>query len=572
MTPPTAPAPRAARPRGADAAVLAGLAVLCALVYGRVHAFPFLDFDDPHFTTGNPMVRDGLTWRGLLWALSTFHTANWHPLTWLSHQLDMALFGGWAGGHHATSAVLHTANALLLFLALRRLTGARWRSAAVAALFAAHPLHVESVAWVSERKDLLAALFFLLALLAYPRSLAAGPPRLAAPLALLALGLLAKPTVVTLPLVLLVLDRWPLGRVTGASAARRAIAEKAPLLLLGGAGALLAVVAQHSAGAVQPLSAFTLGARWRNAALSAISYLEKTVLPRDLAVFYPHPGDAAPLVPALLALAALALVSVAAWRLRARRPWLLAGWLWFAVTIAPVIGLVQVGEQALADRYTYLPLVGVFVALVWGLAAAAGESPRRRAAASVAFLAVLALLAVAARRQVSHWESGVRLFTHARDVLAEESPRVLLSLAIALDLEGRKEEGLRTLQRYLELQPDDARARFVAGTTLLASGRLREAVRELAAAVRLSPADAAYRSELGFALALLGSKAAAERHLREAVRLRPADPVLRNRLGCVLAESGRASAAAAEFREALRLEPGYAEAAANLRLLRGEGN
>ena len=340
----------------------------------------FLTFRRPGYVFQNPPVRRGLSWAGLVWAATTFHAANWHPLTWLSHMLDCQLFGLNARAHHLTSLLLHGANTVGLFVVWRRLTGATWRPALVAALFALHPLHVESVAWMAERKDVLSTWFGILTLGAYARYVES--PRLSRYLwvvALFALALLAKPMLVTLPFVLLLLDYWPLRRAVGW---RGLVLEKVPLLVLSLAACVMTFLAQIAGGTVASLERVPLAARLSNALLAYVAYLRKAVWPVDLAIYYPHSGRDVPLWQPLAAGVLLLAVTVLAVALRRRRPALLVGWLWYLGMLVPVIGLVQVGTQSMADRYSYLPLVGVFVALAWRcwrpLPAGAGAGPGRR--------------------------------------------------------------------------------------------------------------------------------------------------------------------------------------------------
>jgi len=391
--------------------VALALFVATLLLYAPSGRFAFLNYDDDVYVTANEGVRGGLSAAGLRWAFTTGHAANWHPLTWLSHQLDVTLFGLDAGAHHRTNAVLHALNAALAFLALRALTGAPLRSALAAALFAWHPLRVEAVAWVAERKELLATACGLACLLAYASwARRGGAPRLALAWTFLALGLLAKPMLVTLPFVLLLLDRWPLGRGAGAARWR----EKLPFLLLALASAAVTWSVQRAGGALGPLESVGPGTRLANAALATALYLGKTLVPTGLAVFHPHPalgGGPAPLAVAL-ALAALAACTALAFRARRRVPAVWTGWLWFTGTLVPVLGLVQVGLQGWAERYTYLPSLGLGLALVWGLAALAERAHAERAALAGA-LAVLALAGLGTLRQLATWRDSRTLFTHA---------------------------------------------------------------------------------------------------------------------------------------------------------------
>lgn len=392
---------------GGSLAILTVLAFLPSLANG------FVLIDDPFYVTANREVLKGITREGLAWALTANVVNNWHPLTVLSHMLDVEVFGLAAAGHHLTSLLLHLASVLLLFEVLRRTTGALYRSALVAALFAVHPTRAESVAWVAERKDVLSGLFWMLALLAYVHY-ARRPSRgryLLVALAM-ALGLAAKPMLVTLPCVLLLLDLWPLER----RELGRLILEKIPLFVLSAASSLTTLHYQKTS--LAPLEALPWDLRFANAAVSYVAYLGKAFLPRDLAVFYPFP-QTIPLGQTLGAVALLAALTILAVRRVRESPWLLVGWLWFLGTLVPVIGLVQVGRQAMADRYTYLPCIGLFLAVVWGMA----ELVERRAALrpALAVCAVLAVLVLTAltQGQVRHWQDSVTLFRHALAVTGD---------------------------------------------------------------------------------------------------------------------------------------------------------
>lgn len=375
-------------------AVYALLAAVTLAVYAQVHDFEFVNVDDPIYVTDNPQVQAPLSATGVAWAFTNAHSGNWQPLTWLSHMLDYQVFGLRAGGHHLVNVLFHVLNALLLFEVLRRMTrddassDGLWRSAAVAALFALHPLHVESVAWVAERKDVLSTLFWLLtmaAYLGYVRRPSYG--RYAWVLAAFALGLMAKSMLVTLPCALLLLDYWPLRRARRAS---RLVAEKAPLFALSAAFSAVAVMAQHRGESLMSLEAYPL--RWRaaNAVVTYVHYLRETVWPTGLAAYYPHPKSALPLWHVAAAGVAILALTVLAVHWRKRRPYLLVGWLWYVGTLVPVIGLVQIGTQGMADRYTYVPSIGVFIALVWGLAELAGRLRIPGKATAAALCAVLA--------------------------------------------------------------------------------------------------------------------------------------------------------------------------------------
>jgi hypothetical protein len=408
--------------------LLAGalLALLAVALYAPTARHGFVNLDDDAYVVLNPRVNAGLRAANVAWAFTGTACSNWHPLTWISHMLDVQLYGLMPRGHHLTNVALHAANTVLLLLLWRGLTGSLWRSALVAALFAVHPLHVESVAWIAERKDLLSTLLGLLAALAYLGHLRRPRPVAhALALCLFALALMAKPMLVTLPLLLLVLDVWPLGRLGGPAgrraALRRLVVEKAPWAALSLGSAAITLSVQSASGAVRPGDVFPVSERLANALVSGVAYAGAALWPARLAVYYPHPGGSLPAWQGAVAAALLAAASAAAWRAARRRPHLAAGWLWFLLSLAPVIGIVQVGTQARADRYTYLPLTGLFVALAWSLPRAA-RAPRsaRRTAASAA--AVVALLALAARIQTAYWRDSLTLLGRALDVVSDGHP------------------------------------------------------------------------------------------------------------------------------------------------------
>jgi tetratricopeptide (TPR) repeat protein len=495
-------------------------------LYSPVRHFDFVNYDDPDYTTANSHVRQGLTTQGLQWALTSRDAANWFPVTWVSHMLDCQFFGLDSGWHHLDNVLLHALAAVLLCIFVQRATGSLGRGALVAFLFALHPLHVESVAWVAERKDVLSACFWFLTLWAYVRY--AEHPTLGRYLAVAAafcLGLMAKPMLVSLPLVLLLLDFWPLGRLSKLRA--RAIWEKAPLFVFSGVVAAITYAVQDRAGAVKALSGLPLEIRLENALLSYVIYIFKTFLPLRLAVFYPYPPD----FPAWQVLGAGLLLTgittlVILWRRSA--PYLLTGWGWFLVTLVPVIGLVQVGGQARADRYMYIPMVGLLVMLVWGT----GKTLEKRKVLA-ALLAAAACLACAVPTwlQIGYWQNSETLFRHALAVTEDNSV------------------ANHNLGSYLMASPD----------------RLPEAIPYLEAAIRIDPASAPAHTDLGSALAKMpGRFPEAIAQFQAAVRLAPDAPIPHNNLGSALTEAGHLPEAIAEFQTALRLDPSYDEALRNL--------
>jgi tetratricopeptide (TPR) repeat protein len=492
-------------------------------VYAQVRHFDFVNYDDPDYTTANVHVRQGLTVEGLKWALTSRDAANWFPATWVSHMLDCQFFGLASGWHHLHNVLLHALAAIFLCIFLERATGARWRSALVAFLFVLHPLHVESVAWVAERKDVLSAVFWFLALCAYVWY-AEHPhwSRYLAVVLALCLGLMAKPMVVTLPLVLLLLDYWPLGRLPHAW--RKAIWEKLPLLALSGIAAAITLLVQEHAGAVKALPLIT---RLENATLSYALYIQKTFWPSRLAVFYPYPQHFA-FFPVFAAGLLLAAITVAAIMLRHRLPYLLTGWSWFVITLVPVIGLVQVGGQSHADRYMYIPMVGLLITLVWG---AAEFLEKFRVQASAVPLAAAACLACAALswKQAGYWRNSETLFRHA-----------------------------------LSVTTDNSVANHNLGNYLMSTGRLNEAIPYLETAVGIDPNSVPSHTDLGSALAQSGQLKQAIAQFEQAIELAPDAPIPHNNLGSALTQAGRLPDAIAEFQTALRLDPGYEEARRNL--------
>ena len=552
--------PEPALGRRADVWICLALLAASLAVYAPVRHFDFVNFDDPEYVRDNPHVRAGLTPEGIAWAFTSTESANWFPVTRLSHMLDAQLFRMRAGPQHLVSVVFHALGALCLFAFLRRSTGARWPSAFVAMLFAVHPAHVESVAWVAERKDVLCALFWFLALWAYARyAERRGAGRYLLVLLPFCLGLMSKPMIVTLPLVLLLLDVWPLGR-------RPALGEKLPFFALAAAGAVVTYLVQRGSGAVEALGAFPFGLRVENALVSYVIYAAKTFWPTRLAVFYPYPSQV-PLWQAGLAALALAGITIAVLRSLRSRPYLAAGWLWYLVTLAPVIGLVQVGAQARADRYLYVPMVGLCIMLAWGTADWLGHAPRfRRAVAAAAAAACLSSAALAAA-QVRHWRDSQALFEHA---LAVTDGNYLAhhNLGVALaEMPGRLPEAIAHYRAALAIRPDSARAHTDLGNALAKlPGRALEAVAEYRAALRISPDYAVPHNDLGNTLAgIPGRLPEAIAEYRAALGIDPGYAAAHNNLGFALAQvPGRLPEAIAEYRAALGIDPDYAAAHANL--------
>jgi Flp pilus assembly protein TadD len=556
--------------------LLALLLAALAVAYRDAGRLALLSQDDDVFVVDNPRVAGGLTAANVRWSLTALDLTNWYPLTWLSHQATVQLFGMRPAAHHLVNLLLHALASALLLAALWRMTGAAVRSAAVAALFALHPLHVESVAWVAERSDVLAGALWAATLLAY-----AGwarrpvPSRRAAVVLSFCLALLSKATAVTLPLVLLLLDVWPLGRSTlsggGGAPGRRAfpalLGEKVPLLLLSAGASTLTVIAQSRSAAVQPLARYPLWTRLCNAPIAAVAYLKAAVVPTGLAFFYPHPGRSVSVAAAAGAGLLLLGITAAALGLRRARPSLPVGWLWYLVTLAPVIGVVQVGTQARADRYTYLPLLGVFVAACWALPAPRRSGGRGTALASAALLLLVPALVVATARQVRYWESSERLFERALQV-SGESEFLHYNLGVVLARQGRGEEAIAHYRAALRADPSLVEAHVNLGAALAERGDLAEAVEHYREAVRLDPGQEGAWFDLGFDLDRLGDLTGAAAAYRRALELSPGSAEGHANLGAVYAELGRLDEAAASLERALRLHPTLAVAHYRLGVVR----
>ena len=589
------------------------LAAIIWVVFGQTLGHEFVNYDDDFYVYENPAVTQGLTLQGIIWAFTHVHCSNWHPLTWVSHMLDCQFYGLSPGGHHLTNILLHTATAILLFLILRQMTGALWRSAFVAAVFAIHPLRVESVAWVAERKDVLSGLFFMLTIGAYVRyarcvtgdkwqvtrtaasdrapgpsrvtrlpaeALAkAGHPSLFYCLVLLffALGLMCKPMLVTLPLVLLLLDYWPLGRVTGGEwrvtgekkgkpstlnpQLSTLLLEKLPLLGLAVASCVVTIFAQHEA--IQSSEKFSLPLRVGNAAISYVAYLGQMFWPSGLAVLYPFaPGDVG-VSKVVLSLVLLAGISGGVFVLRRRRPYFLTGWLWYLIMLAPVIGIVQVGAQARADRYTYLPQIGLYLLLTWAAADLCAGWRHRRVVLGGGSTIILMALIFCARAQTAYWRNSESLWTHT---LACTSDNFIghNNLGIALLKTGNVDEAMVHYQMALEINPDFAEAHNNLGNFLFQKGSVDEAMVHYQKALEINPDYAEAHYNLGYALLKMGNVDEAIAHLQKALQINPDYAEAHNNLGYALIQKGSVDEATAHFQKALQINPDYADAHNNL--------
>jgi len=462
--------------------LLGALLVLATLLlYGPVTHHEFLDYDDSQYVTKNIHVSTGLNLGNVVWAFTSFHESNWHPLTWLSHMVDCQLFGLNSGPHHFVNVALHAANVLLLFLLLQRATGARWRSFIVAALFALHPLNVETVAWVAQRKSLLSTLFSLLTIAAYGWYV--GRPDCKKYLVVVvafSLALMSKPMAVSLPLVLLLLDYWPLGRYKDLPFRRKWVRlsmEKLPLLLMSAASSVVTMVAQRAGGAVADTSALPLSVRLGNAIVSYVAYIGKTVWPAKLSVFYPHPEHSLPWSDVVAATVILVTITMAVLYFHIAR-YLAMGWFLFVITLIPVIGIVQVGHQAMADRYAYVPCIGLFIIIAWGLSDVVDATAITRVVPVVAALCLILAFAAATTRYLQYWQSGVKLFTQAAIVAGRPDPALEEALADAMVSAGRYDEAYRHYGEACVLRPNYAFCHYAMAEILFNRHQLRDALEQ----------------------------------------------------------------------------------------------
>jgi tetratricopeptide (TPR) repeat protein len=555
------------------------LAAVILTVFWQVEHYQFVNYDDDVYVTDNPHVRTGLQGEAVIWAFTTVHAGFWIPLTWLSYMLDYEFYGLNPGGFHLTNVLLHLVNALLLYLLLSRMTGARWRSAFVAGIFALHPLQVESVAWVTERKDVLSTLFWMLTLVAYLRYVER--PRTTGYLVLLAafsLGLMAKPMLVTLPFVLFLLDFWPLHRlgpsasppVTKSKECGKSILpltpfsplfwEKVPLLVLAATASVLAYFTQEMGGAVRSLGGWPLNLRIANALVSYVTYLAKAIWPNRLAVFYPYP-EAIPLWQAAGAGFLLVALSILVIRARHRFPYLVVGWLWFLTTLLPVIGLVQVGLQAMADRFTYVPIIGLTIIVGWGVPDLLAQYRSRLVVLAVSATIVLSVLTARSWVQVQHWRNSTVLFEHALQV-TQDNFLAHNNLGAELFDQGKVHEAIDHYYQAVQIRPDYDRAYFNLGNAFAELGDIDAARRYYSKAPSFKPAEA--HNNLGRAFAIQGRLEDAIANYLEALSLKPDLAEAYNNMGNVLARQGKFAEAIDYFSRALALDPDLAEAHDNL--------
>jgi tetratricopeptide (TPR) repeat protein len=604
------PRSRATTFRRPDLLILLGLAVMTFAIYAQVIGHQFITLDDDGYIKENGMVNRGVTLAGVAWAFTAFDQGNWHPLTWIAHMIDSQLFGMNAGGHLLVNALIHVANTLLVFWFLLRTTHARWPSALVAALFALHPLHVESVAWAAERKDTLSTFFGLLSLIAYARyAEARSNGRYGWTAITLALGLLAKPMLVTWPFVMLLLDYWPLRRFDLTS--RKDVAtklwpllrEKLPLFAIVAASAVITSLAQSHGGTVRTFQEFPFALRLANALASYAKYVLLTFWPNDLAVYYPYTTAGTPAWQIICAAFLLIGITAFCFFQRKIRPYLVVGWLWFLGTLVPVIGIVQVGGQTMADRYFYIPSIGLFIVIAFGLTDVVRSwrvAPSLRTGIAVA---VLLILATVTNAQIHRWSDSFTLFKHtlavtppnlmiennlgsalSRRGLHDEAGAhfakaleimpahydsllydALLNMGITRFYQNRLPEAIEYCQSALGVRPDAPKAHDLLGMALAMQGHGEAALDEIRHAAELAPNDADIQKDLGVTLARLGRIPESIDHFHEALQLNPYNASAHNNLGLSLLQSGKPGESIPEFEAALRLNPELQGAADNLR-------
>ncbi len=538
------------------------------MVFGQTRHHEFINFDDDIYVTQNSPVTAGLTGHGFLWAFTHVDHANYHPLTTLSHMVDYQLFGSKAGGHHVTNVVIHAATAICLFLVLRAMTGEMWCAAFVAFVFALHPVRVESVAWVAERKDVLSGFFFMLTVGAYTRY--QKKPSVTSYLLMLVayiLGLLSKPMLVTLPFILLLLDYWPLRRIDFrapdfSKKARRLLIEKTPFFVLSLIGCIVTMKAQSDV--IHRASVVSMPHRLGNVTVGYAHYVEQYVWPVNLAPFYPLPLEGHPGSIIAISLVVLAVLSFAVWHWRNKYPWVVTGWLWYLGMLVPVIGLVQVGEQAWADRYTYLPQIGLGLIITWTIAEVTRAWQNRSLALWSGALAVVVSLGVTAHKQVGFWHDSGSLWLHTIASTSEKNALAESNLGNYYFQNGRIDDAIYHCQQALEVWPDDPGANNCVGYIQLQRGQTDDAMKHFQVALETDPNYTPARNNLALALLQSGHTDEAIEQFQKVLEINPDIPDAQNSLGYALLKKGQFDQAVAHYQRALELKPDYVGAANNL--------
>jgi protein O-mannosyl-transferase len=531
------------------------LALVTLAVFYQVHSFNFINIDDNVYVSENPNIQNGLTLNALKWAFTTGYASFWHPLTWLSLMLDQQVSGPGPAGFHITNLLLHLANTLLLFIVLKKMTNALWQSAFVAALFALHPLHVESVAWIAERKDVLSTLFWLLTMLAYAQYVKKPDIiRYLLTVLVFVLGMMAKPMLVTLPFVFLLLDYWPLNRIKhfDKQVLYRLVLEKIPFIILSAVASAIAYYVQQSAGALPTFSGFPLKYRIYNAFISYVIYIEKLFYPAGLSIFYPHLGQNVSVVYALISAGILLAATVLVVLYAKNHRYLFTGWFWYLGTLIPVIGLVQVGSHAMADRYSYITLTGLFIIIAWGLpdllrkwtSTSSVESPYRKTAIWISSILVLIILTALTYFQTRYWKDSITLYQHALDV-TENNYVIHFTITQPLLDQGRIEDAIRHSSEAVRIKPDYADAVNALGASLYKAGKIDEAISHCQRALEIDPCLAGAHRNLVVAFMNKGRFADAVIECQKYLRIKPDDPAVLNALGNALSQQGKLDEAAA---------------------------
>lgn len=548
-----------------DLLVCMFLAVVILIAYWHVQYYDLIDYDDISYITKNRYVKSGLSWDGFIWAMKDTHVGYWHPLTWLSHMLDYQLFRSSAGGHHWTNLIFHMANAILLYILLKRTTGNVWKSAFVAAVFAVHPLNVESVAWIAERKNVLSTFLWLLAMWFYVRYVE-HPAILRYTLLVLtfSLGLMAKPMLVTLPFVLLLFDYWPLNRLTTRKDLYRLIVEKIPLFILTLLMSVFTFIATRHEGAVISFDALSVGDRVSSAILSYVKYLGKIFWPENLAVFYPYTTH---IDLFRIAGAFLVIICISGFVIYLSRHYryILVGWLWYLGTLVPVIGFIQAGEQAMADRYIYVPGIGLFIMIAWGIPDLLKKWPKKEVILTVSAGAVLCISIMCTFIQVTYWKNSVTLFEHALKV-TQDNYLAHNNLGVALLNQGKSDGAARHFDLAIQIKRDYPAAHTNMGLVLASQGKLEQAIYYYHEALRIKGNDEKARNNLGIAYASMGRFDEAMKRFREALEINPDNADAYNNMGSAMARQGKLKESLRYYEKALQLDADHAMAHNNMGL------
>jgi len=547
-------------------------------VYWQIKTHDFIGYDDDKYVYQNRHVSQGLSKESIIWAFRSTHASNWHPITWLSHMLDVELFGMNAGAHHLTNLFFHILNSLLLFIVFRKMTLRVWQSGFVALLFAIHPLHIESVAWVAERKDVLSAFFWMLILWSYVRYIRQPViTRYLPVVAFFVLGLMAKPMVVTLPFVLLLLDCWPLNRIqawrtntpVGKSSpipqALQLVYEKIPLFVLSGVSCVVTYLTQKKGEAMALWDVHPLMIRLANSLTAYVKYLQKLIWPYDMAILYPYPEViiAWQVFGACVVLGGITFFAI---RYRKRLPWFFVGWFWYVGTLVPVIGLVQVGVQAIADRYTYIPMIGIFTILTWGMSELFRNRHYKKMALAVIATVVCLVLVTTSRAQVSYWKNSIRLFEHALE-MTDGNYVIHNNLGFELALQGQKDKALKHYAEALRINPEFELAYINYGSTLFAQGKSEESFAYYQALLKSRPGFAGVHHNFGVLLLKIGRIDEAVIHFEAALRIKPEYAEAYNSLGAAMVSKGKMVEAIGHFKAALQIKPDFVDARTNFKNL-----